>query len=158
MKDIRVKKKKFKKPLTLNERNLGTFQKNANLATIYIGNLRYTVKEKAIKRMFERHGEVTYVKLICDPKTERSKGIAFVQMPDKQKANDAITTLNGREVNGRTLKVSIAKDSEVKSSYVTPENKEKLKKELDTEAKTKKPVRRKRDGGGLKVLFDYLNA
>ncbi len=119
MRNTGIKKKKVnRKNLTPSERNLGTFQKSKDIATVYVGNLRYTVKENAIKRMFERYGEVSYVRLIVDPKTQMSKGIAFIQMPDKQKANNAITSINGREINGRTLKVSIAKDNDSPQPFI----------------------------------------
>jgi RNA recognition motif-containing protein len=91
------------------ERNIGFFQKdNKEFTTIYVGNLGYLIKEDELKKMYSKFGEVNYVRLVLDPKTMKSKGIAFIQMTDNGEAVKAIKTLNGTQLDGRTLKTSIA--------------------------------------------------
>ena len=90
---------------------IGTFNKDVSVATIYVGNLVYYKTEVEIKELFETFGHVHYVKIIKDAKTHRSTGIAFVQMINQKDAKFAIKELNGAEVDGRTLKVSIAIES-----------------------------------------------
>ena len=89
---------------------IGFFNKEAGYTTIYVGNLSYKKTEDQIKSLFAQHGVVKYVKVIKDPETQRSKGIAFLQMINQKKAHLAIAKLNGSQVDGRTLKVSVAQE------------------------------------------------
>ena len=76
---------------------------------IYVGNLSYKAQEDEIKKEFEQFGEVTSVRIIQDRETGRSKGFAFVEMPEKDAADAAIESLNGKELQGRALKVNAAR-------------------------------------------------
>jgi RNA recognition motif-containing protein len=76
---------------------------------IYVGNLAYKMTEDSLKELFEQHGEVASVKIIKDRFSGRSKGFGFVEMADKQAAENAIQKLNGAEVDGRNLRVNEAK-------------------------------------------------
>lgn len=76
---------------------------------IYAGNLSYKMTEDSLKELFEQHGEVTSVKIIRDRETGRAKGFGFVEMSDKEKAENAIKKLDGTEVEGRNIKVNFAK-------------------------------------------------
>jgi U11/U12 small nuclear ribonucleoprotein SNRNP31 len=84
---------------------------NPNKTTIYIGNLNYKRDEDGIKRLFSKYGHVSFVYILKDKKTKLSKGVAFVDMPNKTKAIEAISVLNGSEIDGRTVKVSIAQEN-----------------------------------------------
>ena len=64
---------------------------------LYIGNLSYNVKESDLRNVMEEYGTVASVKLITDRETRRSKGFAFIEMPDDTEANNAIKQLNGAE-------------------------------------------------------------
>lgn len=75
---------------------------------IYVGNLVYSMDEGNIHSIFAKYGKVGKIEVIRDPKTKQSKGIAFLQMYNKEDAKKAITKLNGSQINGRTLKVSVA--------------------------------------------------
>lgn len=75
---------------------------------MYIGNLNYDINEEELQKLFEEYGEVTTVKIIKDKETGRAKGFGFVEMPEKEQANRALSELNGREVLGRNIKVSLA--------------------------------------------------
>ena len=65
--------------------------------------------EDSLKELFEQHGEVTSVKIIKDRETGRAKGFGFVEMSDKEEAENAIKKLDGAEVEGRNIKVNFAK-------------------------------------------------
>jgi len=73
--------------------------------TIYVGNINYSLGETEIQKIFEVLGEVESVKIIRDKRTGRSKGFAFIEMPNKKEAMEAIKTLDGKEVAGRNLRV-----------------------------------------------------
>ncbi len=76
--------------------------------TIYVGNIPYSMKEAEIEQFFSEYGTVLSVKIIIDKFTKRSKGYAFVEMEDESQAQSAIESLNGKEVQGRSIKVSKA--------------------------------------------------
>jgi RNA recognition motif-containing protein len=76
---------------------------------IYVGNLSYNVDEEELKKLFEEFGEVKSAKLILDKETQESKGFGFVEMENNEDAKKALEKLNGEEVNGRRLKVNIAR-------------------------------------------------
>lgn len=76
---------------------------------IYVGNLPYTVNEDSLTKHFEQYGTVSSAKIIMDRDTNRSKGFAFVEMASESSAQDAISSLNGAELEGRSLKVNAAK-------------------------------------------------
>ena len=75
---------------------------------IYVGNLNYDTEELTLKELFEEHGAVTSVRIISDRYTGMSKGFGFVEMSSGEEAQSAIRALDGREVDGRNLKVSEA--------------------------------------------------
>ncbi|MCD8262511.1 MAG: RNA-binding protein [Bacteroides sp.] len=75
---------------------------------MYIGNLNYNVKESDLREVMEEYGTVESVKLITDHGTRRSKGFAFVEMPDAAEAKNAIKELNGAEYAGRPMVVKEA--------------------------------------------------
>lgn len=77
-------------------------------ATVYIGNLNYEKDELAVRDLFRKYGRVIRVKLVRDPKTNLKKGFGFAQMPNIKDATSAIKELNGKQLDGRTLKVSLA--------------------------------------------------
>ena len=77
------------------------------MASIYVGNLPYTITENDLKNLFSEYGEVQAVKLIINHETGRPKGFAFVEL-EKGNARAAIKVINGNEVGGRTLRVNEA--------------------------------------------------
>ena len=76
---------------------------------LYVGNLSYETTEAKLSELFGAIGEVTSVSLITDRMSGRSRGFAFVEMADQTAAQEAINQLNGREVDGRSLKVNEAR-------------------------------------------------
>jgi RNA recognition motif-containing protein len=77
------------------------------MSSIYVGNLPYTTTEEELAELFSEHGNVHSVKLIIDHATGRPRGFGFVEM-DKEHAKDAIKSVNGNELGGRTLRVNEA--------------------------------------------------
>ena len=75
---------------------------------MYVGNLSYNVKESDLRQVMEEYGVVESVKLITDRETRRSKGFAFVEMPESSEASNAIKELNGAEYVGRPMVVKEA--------------------------------------------------
>jgi RNA recognition motif-containing protein len=80
------------------------------LMNIFVGSLPFQLEEADLRELFEAYGEVSTVKLISDRETGRSKGFGFVEMPDDENAQKAITGLNGAEVKGRSIAVSQAEE------------------------------------------------
>ena len=76
---------------------------------IYVGNLSFQSTEDTIRELFTPHGEIQEVSIVTDRETGRSRGFAFVTMPQDAQAQAAITALNGKEVEGRALTVNEAR-------------------------------------------------
>ena len=76
---------------------------------IYVGNLSFDSTEAGIQSAFAAFGTVEEARLITDRYTGRSRGFAFVEMPDNGEAEEAIKGMNGKELDGRTLTVNQAR-------------------------------------------------
>ena len=78
---------------------------------LYVGNLSYNVTEPELKEVFGENGRtVKEVKVVADRDTGRPRGFAFVEMTTDAEAAQAIETLNGREIQGRPINVSEARE------------------------------------------------
>jgi len=78
---------------------------------LYVGNLSYSTTEESLRAAFEQEGRhVTDVSIITDRMTGQSRGFAFVEMASPADAQAAISALDGRELDGRTLRVSEARE------------------------------------------------
>ncbi len=75
---------------------------------IFVGNLDFGATEESIHSLFAPYGSVESVHLVMDRETGRSRGFAFVEMPEAA-ADQAITALNGTKVGGRALNVNEAR-------------------------------------------------
>ena len=87
---------------------------------IYVSNLSYSVQDDDLRGFFSEYGEVSSAKVIMDKASNRSKGFGFVEMPDDAAAQKAIAELDGGMVEGRAIKVMVAKpkdDRSKKPSY-----------------------------------------
>ncbi|HYX08310.1 MAG TPA: RNA-binding protein [Bacteroidales bacterium] len=76
--------------------------------SIYVGNIAYSMKESELEKLFQEFGNVVSAKIISDKMSGRSKGYGFVELDDEADEEAAITSLNGKEINGRNLKVNKA--------------------------------------------------
>ncbi len=83
---------------------------------IYVSNLSFAIRDEDLKGFFAEYGEVTSAKVIMDKLTSRSKGFGFVEMADDAAAQKAIAELDGSMADGRSIKVSVAKPREERSS------------------------------------------
>jgi len=90
------------------------------MMNIYVSNLSFAVQDEDLKSYFAEYGEVTSAKVIMDKFTSRSKGFGFVEMTDDAAAQKAITELDGAMVDGRSIKVNVAKPKEERSSNNRP--------------------------------------
>ncbi len=77
------------------------------MSEIYVGNLSFNLNEHELEEFFKSYGDVKRVKLITDRHTGRSKGFAFVEFGSQAEADAAIEATNGKELGGRSLRVSI---------------------------------------------------
>lgn len=75
--------------------------------SIYVGNLPWSATQDGIEALFAPYGEVLSVKLISDRDTGRARGFGFVEMEDGD-ASNAIEALDGKEYEGRALRVNKA--------------------------------------------------
>ena len=74
---------------------------------IYVGNLSYRMNDKELEELFSKFGAVKSAKVIMDRETGKSKGFGFVEMEESDAVN-AIAALDGKEVDGRNLRVNKA--------------------------------------------------
>ncbi len=79
---------------------------------LYVGNLSFSSTEQDLEEVFGEIGTVESVNIIEDRDTGRSRGFGFVEMSSKEEGQNAISQLDGKEVDGRNLKVNEAKPRE----------------------------------------------
>lgn len=76
---------------------------------IYVGNLSYRTAEDQLAQHFSKFGQISSTVIVIDRATNRSKGFGFITFNDDSAAQMAVQEMNGKEIDGRTVKVSIAK-------------------------------------------------
>lgn len=86
------------------------------MTNIYVGNLSYRATEDQLREAFGQYGQVSQVSIIMDRETGRSRGFAFVEMPNNEEAQSAIENLHQQEVAGRRVTVNEARPREERSS------------------------------------------
>ena len=79
------------------------------IMNIYVGNLPYSVTKEELQDLFAGFGDVSRATVVIDRETNRSKGFGFVEMADTTAANQAVEALNGKDINGRALRVNEAR-------------------------------------------------
>ncbi len=79
---------------------------------LYVGNLSYNTTEDTLRTMFGEAGTVTSVAMITDRETGSPKGFAFVEMSSQAEAQKAIAMFNEKTVDGRAIKVNVARPRE----------------------------------------------
>ncbi|MBT3379994.1 MAG: RNA-binding protein [Lentisphaerae bacterium] len=79
---------------------------------LYVGNLSYSVDNAALEELFTQFGQVDSAQVINDRDTGRSKGFGFVEMAEDEAADAAIEGLNGKDNDGRSLTVNVARPRE----------------------------------------------
>ena len=79
---------------------------------LYVGNLSWSINDAKLKEIFSEFGDVSEAVVIIDKFSQRSKGFGFVTFENDEDAKKAESSLNGKEVEGRELRVNEAKPRE----------------------------------------------
>jgi RNA recognition motif-containing protein len=82
---------------------------------MYVSNLSFHTTDDDLKKLFEEFGSVSSAKVITDRETGRSRGFAFVEMKSDDEGKKAMQSLNNKEIEGRAMSVSIAKEKTTRS-------------------------------------------
>ena len=77
---------------------------------MYVSNLSFHTSEDDLRKMFEQFGAVSSAKVIMDRETGRSRGFGFVEMGADNEGEAAIKGLNGKDIDGRAMSVSVARE------------------------------------------------
>ena len=83
---------------------------------LYVGNLSYSATEDELLALFEKAGKVKSVAVVRDRDTGQSRGFGFVEMETAAEAQQAVSSLNGSSLGGRTITVNIARPREERPS------------------------------------------
>jgi RNA recognition motif-containing protein len=81
---------------------------------LYVGGLPYSTQEDSLRKLFSQAGNVTSAVIIIDKMSGRSKGFGFVEMSTEEEAQNAVSTFNGQEFEGRKLTVNEARPMEAR--------------------------------------------
>lgn len=87
------------------------------MKNIFVGNLSFGTTEDVVRSHFEAYGTVDRVSIITDRETGRSRGFAFVEMPNDEEADRAINALNGTELGDRRLNINEARPREERGGF-----------------------------------------
>ena len=79
------------------------------MTNIFVGNLSYQTTQDELHAAFSQYGNVERVNIVTDRDTGQPRGFAFVEMTEANQAQNAISQLNGAELNGRALNVNEAR-------------------------------------------------
>lgn len=82
---------------------------------MYVSNLSFHTGEDDLKKLFEQFGAVSSAKVITDRETGRSRGFGFVEMGADEEANAAIKALHNKDIEGRALSVTVAREKAPRS-------------------------------------------
>ena len=83
----------------------------AGSVEIYVGNLSYDMTDEQVRKTFEEFGKVDTVRVVSNHFNGKSKGFAFVVMPNRSEAEAAIAALDNKEVLGRPMRVNEARNT-----------------------------------------------
>jgi RNA recognition motif-containing protein len=83
---------------------------------MYVANLSFHTQDEDLKKLFAEYGTVSSAKVITDRETNKSRGFGFVEMESDAEAKEAIKGLNNKEIEGRALSVSVAKERPARTS------------------------------------------
>ena len=117
---------------------------NSPNATVYISNLSYQRDRMGVRALFKGFGKIVDINVILDPKTAEPRGMAFVEMSSVEEATAAIQALNGKVVDGRTVKANYALHDKNPDSKFYINNAE-VKKNAAKKVAKKDDVKKERD-------------
>ena len=84
---------------------------------LFVGGLSFAVNDNQLRDFFAAVGQVESAQVILDRSSNQSKGFGFVEMVSDQDAQKAIAELNGKELEGRAINVSVARPREERPTY-----------------------------------------
>jgi len=91
------------------------------MATLFVGGFPLDIDEIELVKLFMPVGQVNTIQIVRDKKTRVCKGYAFIEMADREKAEEAVTILNGTAIADRVITVKITEDKvKVKAGYEKP--------------------------------------
>ena len=79
------------------------------MTKLYVGNLPYSYNDGSLEQLFAAYGPVVSTSVIMDRATGRSKGFGFVELESDSMAQQAVTELNGKDLDGRKIVVNVAR-------------------------------------------------
>ena len=79
---------------------------------MYVSNLGFHASDDDLRKLFETFGQVSSAKVITDRETGRSRGFGFVEMASSTEADQAMSKLNGKEIEGKFISVTVAREKE----------------------------------------------
>ncbi|HEV7783374.1 MAG TPA: RNA-binding protein [Chitinophagaceae bacterium] len=82
---------------------------------MYVSNLSFHTGEDDLRKLFEGFGAVSSAKIITDRETGRSRGFGFVEMGSEEEGNAAMKALNNKEIEGRAMSVTVAREKAPRS-------------------------------------------
>ena len=82
---------------------------------MYVSNLSFHTGEDELRKLFEEFGAVSSAKVIADRETGRSRGFGFVEMGADEEANAAMKDLNNKDIEGRAMSVTVAREKAPRS-------------------------------------------
>jgi len=91
------------------------------MKNIFVGNMTFQTTEDDLRALFEPFGQVARVHVAVDRETRRSRGFGFVEMPNDAEAAQAMQALDGKDFNGRALKVNEARPREASGGSRGPQ-------------------------------------
>ncbi|HTS43693.1 MAG TPA: RNA-binding protein [Puia sp.] len=83
---------------------------------MYVSNLSFHTVDEDLKKLFEQFGAVSTAKIITDRETGRSRGFGFVEMESQKEAKEAMESLHNKEIEGRPMSVTVAKEKPARSN------------------------------------------
>ncbi len=126
-----------------------------NRRMVYLRNLSYRRDRAGVRRLCEPYGQVGYVKVLVDPVTQESQGMAFVEMGSPEEARKAMQGLNNQVIDGRTLKAAPAIPQKRALMPVAEEREPKREDKRKVPRDVAPPPKNKRVGN-LHKLNEYL--
>jgi RNA recognition motif-containing protein len=77
---------------------------------LFVGGLSWDTDDNGLRAAFESFGDISEAKVITDRNTGRSRGFGFVTFEDDSAADSAVAEMNGKDLDGRAVNVSEAKE------------------------------------------------